>query len=183
MKPHPYQNIHLYPLSGNKSIWPKISVAYFAKWFQSVSTVGGRKMHLFNLPLLASAHLPTQGCKRASIWSLNPAGSEITSPDRDRSRHLFLKPALGPKVNLPRELDMRNRRVTKNAVFEYCCIYAVFHTQNNNHLDQNIGIVWHKRSMLVNDNTAEYNVSQEQKKPSWKYPRWRYRYDRPACTL
>jgi len=30
-------------------------------------------------------------------------------------------------------------------------------------IDQNIGIIWHKRSVLVNDNTAEYNVSQEKK--------------------
>jgi len=41
---------------------------------------------------------------------------------------------------------------------------TVYHTENGNHLDQNIGIIWHKRSMLVNDNTAEYNVSQEKKK-------------------
>jgi len=33
--------------------------------------------------------------------------------------------------------------------------------ENSNHLDQNIGINWHKRSMFVNDNTAEYNVSQK----------------------
>jgi len=29
--------------------------------------------------------------------------------------------------------------------------------------------------MLVNDNTAENNVSQEKKKPSRNYLRWRYR--------
>jgi len=58
---------------------------------------------------------------------------------------------------------MHNCRVTKNVVFGYSCRYTVYHTQNNNHLDQNIGTVWHKRSMLVNDNTAEYNVSQEKK--------------------
>ena len=34
-------------------------------------------------------------------------------------------------------------------------MYTLYHTQNNNHLDQNIGIIWHKRSMLVIDNTAE----------------------------
>ena len=39
--------------------------------------------------------------------------------------------------------------------------YTVYHTENSNHLDQNIGIIWHKRSMLVKDNTAEYIVSQE----------------------
>jgi len=58
---------------------------------------------------------------------------------------------------------MRKCGVTKN-VFGYSCRYTVYHTQNhtqnsnqnNNHLDQNIGIIWHKGSMLVNDNTAEY---------------------------
>jgi len=33
--------------------------------------------------------------------------------------------------------------------------------------------------MLVNDNIAEYNVSQEKK----NYPRWRCRHDKPACRL
>jgi len=37
--------------------------------------------------------------------------------------------------------------------------------------------------MLVNDNTAEYNFSQEKKKLSPNYPRWRYRHDKPACRL
>jgi len=32
--------------------------------------------------------------------------------------------------------------------------------------------------MLVNDNTAEYNVSQEKKKLSRNYLRWRYRHKR-----
>jgi len=31
--------------------------------------------------------------------------------------------------------------------------------------------------MLANDNTVEYNVSQEKK----NYPRWRYKYDKLAC--
>jgi len=44
---------------------------------------------------------------------------------------------------------MRNCGVTKNVVFGCSCRYTVYHTQNNNHLDQNIGIIWHKRSMLV----------------------------------
>jgi len=39
--------------------------------------------------------------------------------------------------------------------------YTVYHTENSNHLGQNIGIIWHKRSMLVKDDTAEYIVSQE----------------------
>jgi len=35
-----------YPLTSSKHIWPKISVAYFTKWFQSVFTVGGWRMYL-----------------------------------------------------------------------------------------------------------------------------------------
>jgi len=30
----------------------------------------------------------------------------------------------------------------------------VYRTENSNHFDQNIGIILHKRNMLVNDNTA-----------------------------
>jgi len=56
---------------------------------------------------------------------------------------------------------MRNCGVTKNVVCRCGCWYTVYHTEKSNHLDQNIGIIWHKRSMLVNDNTAEYNVSQK----------------------
>jgi len=29
------------------------------------------------------------------------------------------------------------------------------------HFDQNIGIIWHKRNMLVNDNSAEYNLKKK----------------------
>jgi len=56
---------------------------------------------------------------------------------------------------------MRNCGVTKNVVFGYSCRYTVYNTKNNNHLDQDIGIIWHKRNILVKDNNAEYNVSQE----------------------
>jgi len=73
---------------------------------------------------------------------------------------------------------MRNCGVTKNVVFRCICRYTVYHTENSNHLDQNIGIIWHKRSMLVNDNTAEYNVSQEKKKLSRNYLRWPYSHKR-----
>ena len=38
----PCQNLHWHPLTSSKNIWPKISVAYFRKWFQSfVLLVGG----------------------------------------------------------------------------------------------------------------------------------------------
>ena len=78
---------------------------------------------------------------------------------------------------------MRNCGVTKNVLFGYRCRYTVYHTQNNNHLDQNIGKIWHKRSILVNDNSVEYNVTQEKRKPSRNYQRWRYRHEKPASGL
>jgi len=53
---------------------------------------------------------------------------------------------------------MRNCGVTKN-VCRCSSRHTVYRTENSNHLDQNIG-------MLVNDNAAEYNVSQEKKKLS-----------------
>jgi len=34
----------------------------------------------------------------------------------------------------------------------------VYHTEYNNHRDQIIGIIWHKRRMLVNDNTMECGI-------------------------
>jgi len=36
--------------------WPKISVVYFTKWFQSIFTVGGWRTYSFNRPLLAPAY-------------------------------------------------------------------------------------------------------------------------------
>jgi len=66
---------------------------------------------------------------------------------------------------------MRNCAETKNVVCRCSCRYTFYHTENSNHLDQNIGIIWHKRSVLVNDNTAEYNVSHEKKKQSRNYLR------------
>jgi len=58
---------------------------------------------------------------------------------------------------------MRNCGVTNNVVCRCSCRYTVYHTENSNHLDQTIGIIWHKRIMLVNDNTAEYNVSRKKR--------------------
>jgi len=62
---------------------------------------------------------------------------------------------------------MRNCGVTKNVVCRCSFRYRVYHTENSKHLDQTIGIIWHKRSMLVNDTvilrSVEYNVSPEKK--------------------
>jgi len=76
---------------------------------------------------------------------------------------------------------MRNCGVTKHVVCNsaWCsCTYTVYHTENSNHLDQNIGIIWHKHNMLVNDNAVEYNAAQEKKKQSQNYLRRRYRHKR-----
>ena len=90
---------------------------------------------------------------------------------------------------------MRNCRVTKNVFCRCSCRYTLYHTQNNNHLDQNIGIIWHKRSMLVNDNTAECVICFSRKKETitklstGRYGHKRnflgqlYRYEKPACSL
>jgi len=59
-------------LPAPKTFGLKIIVAYFTNWFQSICTVGGWRMYPFNLSLLALACTPTQSCKRASFWSLNP---------------------------------------------------------------------------------------------------------------
>jgi len=53
---------------------------------------------------------------------------------------------------------MCNYGVTKNVVCRCSCRNTVYHIENSNHLDQNIGISWHKRSMSVNDNAAECGV-------------------------
>jgi len=80
--------------------WPKISVAYFTKWFQSIFTVGGWRTYPFNLPLLGPAYISTQSCKRASFWSLDRPETEVTSPNPASARHLFLKPDLGLKAKV-----------------------------------------------------------------------------------
>ena len=60
---------------------------------------------------------------------------------------------------------MRNYGLTKQVVCSCGCRYTVYHTENSSHREQNIGIIWHKRSMLVNDNnTAEYIMFLKKKK-------------------
>jgi len=62
---------------------------------------------------------------------------------------------------------MRNCGVIKNVVCRCSCRYTVYHTKTSNHLGQNIGIIWHNRSMLVNDNNAKcglWNICFSRKK-------------------
>ena len=154
---HPYQNLHWYLLPSTKNIWLKIKVAYFTKWFQSIFTVGGWRMYPFNLPLLAPAYIPTQSCKRASCRNLNTARARNNKPETGPT--FILETRLRPESQIYRGCyDMRNCGVTKNFVCRCSCRYTVYHTENSNHLEQNIGIIWHNHSMLVNDNTAECGI-------------------------
>jgi len=156
MQLHTYQNLHWYPVSSTKNIWPKISVAYFTKWFQPIFTVGVWRMYSYNIPLLAPAYIPTQSGERASFWSLNPARAQNHKPEPGSSPTFVFEARFRPESQIYQgSHDMRNCGVTKNVVCKCSCRYPVYHTENSNHLDQNIGIIMHKRSMLVNDNTAE----------------------------
>ena len=102
-------HIHWYPLTSSKHIWPKISVAYLAKWFQYIFSVGGWRMNPWNLPLLVLAYIPTQSCKNAFFEAWTWPEPEITSPNKARDRHLFLKPDLDLKAKLAREFWQRCR--------------------------------------------------------------------------
>jgi len=113
MQPHPYQNLHWYPLTSSKNIWPKISVAYFTKWFQSIFTVGGWRMYPFNISLSAPAYILTQSCKRDSFWTLNPARAPNHKSEPGSSPTFILKPDLGPKPNLQRDLRYAQLRSDK----------------------------------------------------------------------
>ena len=68
-------------LPAEKNIWPKVSVAYFTKSFQSIFIVSGWRTYPFNLPLLAPSYIPTQSCERASFWSLNLTGARNHEPE------------------------------------------------------------------------------------------------------
>jgi len=74
---------------------------------------------------------------------------------------------------------MRNCGVSKNVVCGYSWSAGTrfYHTQNSNHVDQNINLNKHKLSLLVNDIIVECNVSQEKRKLSRNYSRWRCRHN------
>jgi len=159
MQPHPFQNLPWYSLSSSKNIWCKSSVAYFTKWFQSIFTVGGRRMYPFNLLCCPLPTYPHRVVKAPHLEAWTRPEPEVTSLNPARAWHLFLKPDLGLKAKFTeRVLRYAQLRVTENVVCRCSCRYMVYHTQNSNHLDQNMGIIWHKHSMLVNDNTAECGV-------------------------
>ena len=61
--------------------------------------------------------------------------------------------------------DMRNSGgVSKTQCADVAAGTWFYHTQNSNHLDQNINLNKYKLSLLVNANTAECNVSHHKNK-------------------
>ena len=91
-------------LPAEKNIWTKISVAYFTKWFQPIFTVGAWRMYRpCNFRLLAPAYKPTQSCKRASFWSLNPARARNHKPKPGSSPTFIFEARFRPESQ-PREL-------------------------------------------------------------------------------
>jgi len=60
--------------------------------------------------------------------------------------------------------DLHNCGLSKTECTGIAAGARLFHTQSSNHFDQTIGLNKHKLSLLVNDNTAVCNVSQEKKK-------------------
>ena len=57
---------------------------------------------------------------------------------------------------------MLNRGGSENVEYGYSSRYTVYHIENSIHLDQNvIGSNKYRLSLLVNDDAAECNVSQE----------------------
>jgi len=95
-------HIHWYPLTSIKNIWPKISVAFFANWFQSIFTVGGWRMYPFNLPLLALACIPAQSCKKALFWSLHPARTRNHKPEHGSSPTFIFEARFRPESQIYR---------------------------------------------------------------------------------
>ena len=98
----PLPNLHWYPLSSSRNIWPKISVAYFTKWFQPIFAVGGWRMYSSNLPLLATAYIPTQSGEGASFWSLNPVWARNHKPEPGSSPTFIFEARFRPESQIYR---------------------------------------------------------------------------------
>jgi len=68
--------------SYNQMIWPKISVAYFTQWFQSIFIVGSWMMYPLKLTLLALSTYPHRVVKEphfeAWTWPEPELGSSPT---------------------------------------------------------------------------------------------------------
>ena len=84
-----------------QNIWPKISVAYFTKWFQYIFIVGGWSGGcIFSIsPCRPLPTYPHRVGKGPHFETWNRPEPVITSPNPARARHLFLKFNLSLKAN------------------------------------------------------------------------------------
>jgi len=74
---------------------------------------------------------------------------------------LFLKPDLGPKAKYTEEVKIcatAEQQKTLCAGVVADTRFIKLQIATTLHLEQNIGIIWHKRSMLANGNTAECGI-------------------------
>jgi len=100
-----------------------------------------------------------QSCNPASFW--NPARAQNHKPNSARDGHWFLKPDLGSKVKFTKWVKIcATAGYQKTECTDIAAGTRFYHTQNSNHLDQNIGLNKHKLSLLVHDNVTECNISQ-----------------------
>ena len=160
MQPHPYQNFHWYPLTSSKTFGLKLAEPTWQNDFNNffyIFTGGGCILSVS--PCWPLHTYPNKG-HHLETWTR-------PKPELGLSTKFISEARFRPENHVYRGCyDMRNCWVTKNIVCRCSCRYTVYHTENSNHLEQNIGIIWHKRGMLVKDNTAEYNVPQDKKKLS-----------------
>jgi len=118
-----------------QNIWPKITVVFFTKWFQSLLLVGGGCVLSISpcWPLPTYPHRVVKGT-HFEAWT-PPDPEPGSSPTYSFEARFRLENQIYQGSQ-----DMRNCGVTKNVVCRCSCRYTVYHTENSSHLDQNIGL-------------------------------------------
>jgi len=125
-----------------------------------------RRQHTF-LHLFFLKTKINQSCKRVSFWSPNPVRSRNHKPEPSLRLAFIFEARFRPESQIYCvSQNVRNCGI-KHVVNGTAAGRRFYHTQNSNHLDQNIGLNKHNLSLLVHDNIAECNVSQERKWLSW----------------
>ena len=100
MQPHPYQNLHLYPLTSSKNIWPKISVATSQNDFNLILLLVGGGCILSISTCCPRIHTHTE-LKKGLILKPEPDPiPKLQARTRLVPDILFLKPDLGLKAKL-----------------------------------------------------------------------------------
>ena len=138
MNPHPYQNLHSYPLTSSKNIWPKISVAYFTKWFQPSCTVGGFCFFLeldFKYPQLFVLKVGLDWVLKIQDWIWigkydSPFISAKQSPGKPRK---WSRPRVGTSSYPAKCVHLRLPRILFQQIYvrqQCCAVLLRFHLQS-----------------------------------------------------